>query len=452
MHKKIFNEFIEHIKNSGNLFLIPQLRGAQPFHVSVNVQKGVLGLLVDKRVMPLDPFFPIEIFEFVLRILQDAPNYTLPRGDAMNYAIGQSGLSLNSIEARVAVKFYGKKKDDFTFRRISVIANVLVRSGVCEHGKGVLRLKTLSSKDNKKRPPENNLSSPIFPITPPKVPANNLFVNYTKNDDQLCPLPNYLIVNAGRITSLGKQKIDLITIKYSDERFMKFPIMNEFHKSFPNLKRDGIQRSDVSELFRKKKYYLAFITTMIWGGINATRPQKKAEFETVNLYKVLNEDKKRIEKIILRVKQLLIKGKIEECFNYLSGDGRVNGVGYAYFTKLMYFIAYSEKRIKIKPLIFDKWTSNAYKALLINSGQITKMRALYTPSINRDNKTVSLRRPISKAYLSFVLDMQCWASQMGVNPSKLEEFVFGISLKKCKAGSNPRRQLWAIILDYHNNF
>lgn len=445
MHRIIFKDFIESIVNTGNSTLIPQLKGAQPFNVEVRKKNSVLGLWVDKRVMPLDQFFQIDIFYFVLKVLEDAPNNSLPKGNAIKCRIGQPGLSLDSIEARVAVKFFKKKEGDSTFRRISVIGNILVHSGVCEHGRGVLRLKSLHSKGLSKVQPKNISLLPLVPNIPSKFSAD-----YNWEKDSTCPLPPFLVKNASRINSLGKQNIDLITIVYSDERFLKFPIMQEFHKVFPNLRKNSIQRSHVSELFRKKKYYLAFITAMIWGGINATQPQKKGEFETVNLYRVLTVDRVKIESIILKVKQLLVMGKIEECFNYLSGDGKISGVGYAYFTKLMYFIAYSERRITIKPLIFDKWTSLAYKALLLNSGQIQKMNSLYTQSFNKKYKSVSLKRPISKAYLSFVLDMECWASQIGVNSSKLEEYVFGISLKKCKTSLNPRIQFLEIVKGYHS--
>lgn len=446
MHRKIFKDFIDSLANTGNSFLISQLKGAQPFNIELRKKNNISGLWVDKRVMPLDQFFPTDIFYFVIKQLENSHNKTLPKGNAIKYRIGQSGLSLESIESRVAVKFYKKKEGDSTFRRISVIANILVQSGVCEHGRGVLSLKTLHSEGISKARPKNKYFLPLVPIIP-----SNIIAEYNSENGSSCPLPPFFVKNASRINSLGKQNIDLITIVYSDKRFLNFPIMREFHKVFPNLRKDSIQRSHVSELFRKKKYYLAFITAMIWGGINATRPQKKGEFETVNLYKVLAIDRNRIEKIILKVKQLLVMGKIEECFNYLSGDGKINGVGYAYFTKLMYFISFSERRIKTKPLIFDKWTSLAYKALLINSGQIKKMNSLYTKSLNEKHKSVYLKQPISKAYLSFVLDMECWASQMGINSSKLEEFVFGVSLKKCKSGSNPRVQLWKIVKVHHEN-
>jgi hypothetical protein len=44
--------------------------------------------------------------------------------------------------------------------------------------------------------------------------------------------------------------------------------------------------------------------------------------------------------------------------------------------------------------------------------------------------------------------MKIWADKLGITSSKLEEYIFGISLRKNNTKSNPRNQLWKIILDY----
>lgn len=105
----------------------------------------------------------------------------------------------------------------------------------------------------------------------------------------------------------------------------------------------------------------------------------------------------------------------------------------------------------MKPLILDKWTSNAYLALLIDSLQKEKIISFYTGKINKKNKSVSLRNDKSQIYRSFVEDMNKWAILLNIPASKLEEFVFGISLKENKSNNNPRIQLWKIITDYYKN-
>ena len=442
MHEQIFQEFMEKI--TGNICTVHQQRGAAAFNISIHENNGTLGILVDQRVMPADPFFPLDLFLFVIKILELAPNSELNRGNAMNNAIGEPGLEENTVEARVAIQFYGARIGDYIFRRISVIANILVESGACEHGRGVLRLRNLSNPPSSKMP---TIKTSYKNSEKPKSTfSSKVIISETIPNS----IPKYLIVNSNRILNAPPQNINLITKKYSEKPFVDFPIMKEFHKKFPDLKIKSIQRSDVAELFRKKQYYLGFITAMIWGGINATRPQKKDEFETINFYKVLKQDPKKIGRIITNVKSLLVKGQFEKCFNYLNTDGKINGVGHAYFTKLMYFIGYNEHRIKLKPLIFDKWTSNAYLALLIDSGQFDKIEKFYTGKIDTKNRTVSLRRNTASIYYSFTKDMNDWAEGLNISPSRLEEFIFGMSLKENKTAKNPRLQLWKIIANYYD--
>ena len=279
---------------------------------------------------------------------------------------------------------------------------------------------------------------------PPKPPI----IKHSKNLPYDCEVPEYLIKNRNKIITAPAQNINLITTKYSNEKFMEFEIIRKFFKAFPNLKKKSIQRADVSELFRKKQYYLGFITAMIWGGINASRPKKKDDFETIVFYRLLKQDENKITTIIHHVKSLLVKGEYLNCFNYLNKEGKINGVGHAYFTKLMYFIGYVDKRIKLKPLIFDKWTSNAYLALLINSKQIDKVKQFYTGKIDNKNKIVSLRSNTALTYENYIKDMNCWAYKLGVSPSRLEEYIFGVSLKENKRYDNPRKELWKIINDH----
>lgn len=442
MHKQVFKNFIEEIRATGNMCTVPQQRGAASFNASVQEHEGTLGIYVDKQVMPADPFFPIDIFFFVIRILELAPNSELRRGDAMNHALGDPGLEQNTVEASIAIEFYGARNGDYIYRRISVIANILVASGVCEHGRGVIRLRNFSTESN-------NLIPTIKASKKNHSKSKSFLAQVSNSNNSYETIPKYLLINSSRILNAPPQNINLITKKYSDKNYMEFPIMKEFHKVFPDLQNKSIQRKDVADLFRKKKYYLGFITAMIWGGINATRPEKKDQFETINFYKVLNQEEKKIYKIITNVKSLLVKGEYEKCFNYLDTDGKINGVGHAYFTKLMYFIGYNENRIKLKPLIFDKWTSNAYLALLIDSGQFDKIKMFYTGKIDKNNKTVSLRRNKALVYHSFIKDMNTWAYELNISPSRLEEFIFGISLKQNKTVTNPRVQLWKKILNYY---
>ncbi len=54
--------------------------------------------------------------------------------------LGDADIPLDSIEGRVAKNVYEIAEGTSVFMRITPIANILVWLGVCEHGKGVLKL------------------------------------------------------------------------------------------------------------------------------------------------------------------------------------------------------------------------------------------------------------------------------------------------------------------------
>ncbi len=62
------------------------------------------------------------------------------RGNAMNYKLGESGLSTDSIEGHIAHIVYDKSEGDSVFRRITPIAGILIWAGVCKAEPGELIL------------------------------------------------------------------------------------------------------------------------------------------------------------------------------------------------------------------------------------------------------------------------------------------------------------------------
>ena len=46
---------------------------------------------------------------------------------------------------------------------------------------------------------------------------------------------------------------------------------------------------------------------------------------------------------------------------------KIPGVGYRYFTKIFFFLGEANPAIATKPLIFDRWTQNAFFSLLLQS-------------------------------------------------------------------------------------
>lgn len=60
--------------------------------------------------------------------------------EVMNYKSGELGLSIDSIEGRLAYKIYDKELGDSVFRRINPIAGILICTDICENKKRYLTL------------------------------------------------------------------------------------------------------------------------------------------------------------------------------------------------------------------------------------------------------------------------------------------------------------------------
>ncbi len=67
------------------------------------------------------PFLPWVVFQEAVCVLLRSGGTAL-KGDAMGSKLGESGLSLESIEGHIAYVVYGKKPGDSVFRRITPIS------------------------------------------------------------------------------------------------------------------------------------------------------------------------------------------------------------------------------------------------------------------------------------------------------------------------------------------
>jgi hypothetical protein len=138
-------EFLKEKSNQGqNTISIPLQKRRKEFDSfmihPIYKNSKIVAINVEKRVMPADTLFPIEILNLALELLFKADNLTLANGNAQKYKMGEYGLHESTIEYEVAKKFYGKKDGDSIDRRISVIANILIASKLCTPKKGHLKL------------------------------------------------------------------------------------------------------------------------------------------------------------------------------------------------------------------------------------------------------------------------------------------------------------------------
>lgn len=253
------------------------------------------------------------------------------------------------------------------------------------------------------------------------------------------PLPSYLEENRERIIQAPEQSIFLWNSSY--ERYRSNKYVDEICRRFPDR---NLQRDAVIKLIQEDTY-LGLVAVMIWGGINANRPRTKGGADTpFQLF--LNHPMEKVLEAVNYAEYHLEKGDIETLFTAFSVGGRhkIPGVSVAYFTKIFYFIAEAmEEPYSIMPLILDKWTANAYCALLIcQGGDVSKQF-----TINRSvPKSLSLPSgtDLAKLYRRYIEDMNAWATELQISPGKLESFIFGLPRNTGDA-TNPRNQLWEII-------
>ena len=77
------------------------------------------------------------MFEETIALLERQGGHA-SRGNAMNYRLGDDGLSLDSVEGHIAATVYGQRVGEAVFRRITPVACILIWAGVCRHTPGEL--------------------------------------------------------------------------------------------------------------------------------------------------------------------------------------------------------------------------------------------------------------------------------------------------------------------------
>ena len=262
--------------------------------------------------------------------------------------------------------------------------------------------------------------------------------------------PRYILENKFKINNKPEQVLSLGLAKYGNEAFVKFPVMDYINEEF--LKEDkSIKKSDILKLFERDEVYLAIVCIMIWGGINATRASNK---ENTFFFKFLNYPQSTLLKNIKTLNHYLEDGDFKRAFEFFQKEAKIEGVGTSYFTKIFYFLGQSNTSINVKPLIFDKWTENAYLALLLQNGEFEKVKNFYKGvKLKFDGKPDSVEindKFHSSCYQAYVEDFDKWSKEINSDSSKLEEYVFGDDLRKNKTNSNPRIELWNITLEHLN--
>lgn len=204
----------------------------------------------------------------------------------------------------------------------------------------------------------------------------------------------------------------------------------------PVLEGKTLSRKKVFE-WVKKDPYKGFLAAMLWGGISTMSSSNRKS----NAERAFSVDKKKVVAILTKTTELLKLGKEREAFDYLGGDGKIEGIGISYFTKIMYFFSPGEPK---ESLIFDKWGRFMHAAFLIDDNSVSDY---YSFKNKNDFKSeLHSKKPESEIYLDYLDKMRSVEKKGMASPGHLEAFLFGKKLyKKNQNDRNPRHFIYSKV-------
>ena len=237
--------------------------------------------------------------------------------------------------------------------------------------------------------------------------------------------PTFIKDNIEKIKSRDDVSFKILA-PYYHERYSKNKYISDVLSDCPDK---TINRELVKKYFNNKQELHGFYAAMIWGGISA------GGITGDNLTKIINQDQSKIINIIQKANEMIINNNFASAFTYMNGDGKINGIGASYFTKLFFFLGQSNNQALIPP-IFDKWTKLAYSVLAIEADDKEKMFSFVK---KYKNGNIFFHSHIeNKIYDDFCTDMNRWAKSSNVSTDNLERFIFGSDRRQDKSINNPR--------------
>lgn len=241
---------------------------------------------------------------------------------------------------------------------------------------------------------------------------------------------------------------------FSWNTYRNNPFLRE-HEAFRAMEDQGdipdmIHRDWVLEQFKDpSRYYLGFVTAMMWGGINSKRPvsNRPGDLRTTNFYKALEVPQHTMTQNLIKTRNLIEQAQLATAHEgYLNGALRIPGIGESYFTKLLFFVGYHTAN-HVKPLIYDKWTKIMHVWILMSAHQFDTLFRFYSKSslyrdiIEAPGLLSANNTHQAAAYVDYVTRMNQLANQFSLDPSNLEAYLFGSPLKGAhnrRPENNPR--------------
>ncbi len=260
----------------------------------------------------------------------------------------------------------------------------------------------------------------------------------SKQDDSSRPtvhVPQYLIDNVHRVVKCEQ------TLPPWSHGYDKFRNHGPVERLYVDYDSRRLQRRDVIRLFAGSDLVLALVAAMIWGGITSQ-----------NLERMLETDEPKLRKGLVATKSLVCSGRTRKAFEQLQpgGDNKIEGVGSSYHTKILYFTGQAaQPKPSIPPLILDKWTKNAYFALLnqLNDSRADRFFVRRLAGKNKDG--IVTRSNLADCYEAYITDMNGWATELSkrakakIESWRLEQFVFGRG--RDRSADNPRLEILKMI-------
>jgi hypothetical protein len=258
----------------------------------------------------------------------------------------------------------------------------------------------------------------------------------------------YSINNIDNITSYSQDS-------FSWEKYSTSPLIDihDFQSCIAEIP-IVIGRENILNTYREKKFYKAFVMTMLWGNIG-TQPNRKSKGDkrTTSAFKAFSTSKETVDFRIKLIQEKIDNGDIKTAYRYLKNDYKFPGIDISFFTKILSFL--SEVSLNNQNLlIYDKWTKLIHIHILLDNNIdplkfYTKrsISNLYKKGTNDKYRTELIQAKTGQdlnAYLNYINVMKDLTQAISletnktITPFQLESYLFGKSLKSNRNLSNPR--------------
>lgn len=207
---------------------------------------------------------------------------------------------------------------------------------------------------------------------------------------------------------------------------------------------EGLRRRRVIEIIKSNDYTYRekFLSILLWGMyFEAVKtPAQKRLIAWVNKPTIEEE-------IESRFKIILSTDSPKELFKMFEKEQKIPGLGYAYFTKLFFFVRKAHGRTVFP--ILDKWLMRAYCAV---SGSLYGNKEVYNiyskPKSSMKFDGLILRKK-SECYNNYVDFLGKLSIEYDMPIDEIEAKMFGYTLRQDRSPQNPRIMYlnWALAND-----